>query len=198
MCNAWKTCVRESLHAWYLKIVWFRRFIPLTWIIFRADNDEHGLNVLFQWEHCQIQDSGSLHKFTCKLLESQIWQFSHWNRELRLCSSFSARKIIQDRGMDLLNRTILRYQVCNDSLIHVFHALHTRYTRVTLFILWNTHYNRCWICLIQDFHALHTRYTRVTSIWMSKQAQILSFTTRYTRYTRYTFLYKDIGILFLI
>ena len=115
MCNAWKTCVRESLHAWYLKIVRFRRFIPLTWIIFRADNDEHGLNVLFQWEHCQIQDSGSLHKFTCKLLESQIWQFSHWNRELRLCSSFSARKIIQDRGMDLLNvcyyiELTLRYQ----------------------------------------------------------------------------------------
>ena len=198
MCNAWKTCIKESLHTWYLKIVRFRSSIPLSWIIFRAENDEHSLNSLFQWENCQIWDSRSLHVNLCKLPESWIWQCSHWNRTLRPCSSLSARKIIQVRGINLLNQTILRYQACNDSRTQVFHALHTRYTRVTLFILWNTHYNRCWICLIQDFHALHTRYTRVTSIWMSKQAQILSFTTRYTRYTRYTFLYKDIGILFLI
>ena len=61
MCNAWKTCVKKPLHTWYRKIVGFSRSIPLSWIIFRAENDEHGLNVLFQREHCQISDSICLH-----------------------------------------------------------------------------------------------------------------------------------------
>ena len=57
---------------------------------------------------------------------------SHLNITFR---PYSARKIIQDRGMDLLNWSILRYQACNDSQTQVFNALHTRYTRVTLFKL---------------------------------------------------------------